>query len=353
MLKDKLLRPVDPSNDHTPWLWIGTWSMGGEGFGSHDERESLRVLTAAVENNIRHFDTAGFYARGMSEMLLQQIMKSDRPELFISSKGGLVREGRKIKHCASPEGLERQLFESLDRMKTDYLDLYQLHWPDPEVPLDESTDALKTFQRQGLVRFWGVGNLTEQQVSDTLSEERNIPHQVHFNPVRRNHRILMAGRDRCINCIISPLEQGLLGSGKSSAGISGIGRKDVRNRNPCFSDPAAMKWTSRLDELIEHYSLSKVSVILMWTSSRPHVHAIIPGPRKIAQLDELLAFKADAEINDLVSSEEDTAILSDEKVRNIVPEEIWQHLERGIETTRQDKDRNLYPQISQTKTQNE
>ncbi len=336
MLKDKLLHPVDPSNDHTPWLWIGTWSMGGEGFGMHDERESLRVLSTAVENDIRHFDTAGFYAHGKSEKLLQKVIKTDRPEFFISSKGGLVWKSREVKHSAYPEQLRKQLFETLDRLKTDYLDLYQLHWPDPEVHLRESLGALKTFQKQGLVRFWGVGNLTEQQVIDNLVDERNIPHQVHFNPVRRNHNILTAGQVRCINCIISPLEQGLLGNGKSSSGMSGIGKKDTRRRNPCFTDPDVLRWTGKLDKLLKHHSVSKVSSVLMWICSRPHVHTIIPGPRKIKQLNDLLAFKATVENNDLFSTGEDARILSDEKVRKIIPEEIWQHLDKGIETTRQD-----------------
>lgn len=331
---DKLLHPIDPSNDHTPWLWIGTWSMGGEGFGRHDERESLRILGTAVENNIRHFDTAGFYAHGKSETLLQKIIKTDRQEFFISSKGGLVWEGREVKHSASPEELKKQLFETLDRLKTDYLDLYQLHWPDPEVPLHESISALKTFQKQGLVRFWGVGNLTEEQVIDHLADEYNIPHQVHFNPVRRNQNILIAGQDCCINCITSPLEQGLLGNGNSSSGISGIGKKDVRRRNPFFADPDVLKWTGKLDGLLKQYSVSKVSSVLIWICSRPHVHAVIPGPRRIEQLNELLAFKADVEKNDLFPEREDAGILSYEKVRKMIPEEIWQHLDRGIETTR-------------------
>jgi len=335
MQKEKILLPLNATNALTPWLWIGTWSMGGEGFGRHDERESLRVLNAAVENNIRHFDTAGFYAHGKSEKLLQKVIKTDRPEFFISSKGGLVWEGRDVKHAASPEGLKRQLLETLDRLKTDYLDLYQLHWPDPEIPLHESIDGLKTFQEEGLVRFWGVGNLTEQQVIDNLADERNIPHQVHFNPLCRNHNILREGQVRCINCIISPLEQGLLGNGMGSSGISGVGKKDVRRRNPCFADPEVVKWTVKLDELLKQHSGSKVSFVLMWICSRPHVHAVIPGPRQIEQLAEILAFTADIKKHGLYSIGEDASILSDEKVREIIPEEIWQHLDRGVETTLQ------------------
>lgn len=336
MQKDKVLLPLNAVNSRTPWLWIGTWSMGGEGFGGHDQRESLRVLSTAVENNIRHFDTAGFYAHGKSENLLRKIIKSGRPEFFISSKGGLVWEGRKVKHSASPEKLKIQLFETLDRLNTDYLDLYQLHWPDPEVSLRESISALKTFKEQGLIRSWGVGNFTEQQVIDNLTAEKNIPHQVRFNPVRSTHGILRAGRDRCINCIISPLEQGLLGNGMSASGIAGIGKKDVRSRNPCFSDPDVLKWTAKLDELLKQHAVPKVSLILMWISSRPDVHAIIPGPRKIQQLNELLAFRTYVEKNDLFSKGEDARILSDEKVRKMIPEEIWQHLDSATGIARLD-----------------
>lgn len=335
MKKEKMLLPSEAENAVTPWLWIGTWSMGGEGFGSHDERESLKVLMTAVENNIRHFDTAGFYAHGNSEKLLQKIIKRDRRKFFVSSKGGLVWKGRKVEHRASPEDLRRQLFESLDRLKTDYLDLYQLHWPDPEVPLNESIAALKEFQKQGLVRYWGAGNLTEQQVKDNLKDESNIPHQVHFNPVRQNHGVLQAGKDCCVNCIISPLEQGLLGNGKSSSGISGLGKKDLRNKSPYFSNPDVLEWNGRLNELLKQHPLPKVSLTLMWICSRPHVHAIIIGPRKMEQLNELLEFKSEVEKNDLalplekinpVNNNSNVSILSAQKVREIIPEEIWQHL---------------------------
>jgi aryl-alcohol dehydrogenase-like predicted oxidoreductase len=329
MLKNKLLLPKDPSNAKTPWLWIGTWSMGGEGFGSHDEKESLKVLHTAVDNDIHHFDTAGFYAHSKSEKLLQKIIKTDRQEFFISSKGGLVWNGRKVTHRASPEELKRQLFESLERLKTDYLDLYQLHWPDPEVPVRESIHSLKELQQEGLIRFWGVGNLREQDVRDILQEEINIPHQVHFNPIHRNESVLQAGMNCCINCITSPLEQGLLGRGKSSFGKQSIGNKDLRVRNPYFSDPKVVRWNNRLGDLLNQHSLSKVSLVLMWICSRPHVHGVIPGPRKMEQLNEILEFKSNVERNNLLSSGETDSILSATRLRSRIPEEIWHHLTTG------------------------
>jgi aryl-alcohol dehydrogenase-like predicted oxidoreductase len=283
----------------------------------------------AAENNIRHFDTAGFYAHGKSEKLLKKIIKANRQEFFISSKGGLVWNGRNVEHRASPEELKIQLFESMERLKTDYLDIYQLHWPDPEVPISKSISALKEFQREGLIRFWGMGNLTEEQVRDNLMDEENIPHQVHFNPLHRNDSVLYSGQGSCINCITSPLEQGLLGNGRSSFGIPGIGKKDFRNRNPYFSDPKVQSWNSSLNYLLKHHFLSKVSLVLKWICSRPLVHAVIPGPRKVEQLTEILAFTSEAEINDLFGGDGNDSILSEEKVQKIIPEEVWQHLCQG------------------------
>lgn len=329
MKKNKILLPKDPSAADTPWLWIGTWSMGGEGFGPHDERDSLKVLHSAAENNIRHFDTAGFYAHGKSELLLQKILKTDRDKFFISSKGGLIWNNRRVEYSASPDALKKQLYESLDRLRTDYLDLYQLHWPDPNVPVPESIEALKGFQKSGLIRYWGMSNLSEHDLYDYMSGEEDVPHQVHFNPICRSFNVLHAGDTKCINSVISPLEQGLLTKGQNMSDREGIGKKDIRSRNPYFSDLKVLVWLKRLNELLNDCSISRVSLILMWIAAQPHVHAIIPGPRKPAQLEELLKFVSDIKDYDLYSSADGDNILSREKTSRIIPEAIWKLLSKG------------------------
>ncbi len=118
------------------WLWLGTWSLGGEGFGPSDSRDSLKVLEKALACGIRHIDTAGFYAHGESEKLVAKVIGNNREEVFISSKGGLVWEGNRVLHKAGADDLRKVLMKSLDRLKTDYIDLFQLHWPDPDVRPD-------------------------------------------------------------------------------------------------------------------------------------------------------------------------------------------------------------------------
>jgi aryl-alcohol dehydrogenase-like predicted oxidoreductase len=330
MLKEKELHPVEGSSSIT-WLWIGTWSMGGEGFGPHDERVSIQVLKEAIENGITHFDTAGFYAHGRSEALLGRVIRKRRESFFISTKGGLLWKGRRVLHDARPETLRSQLMESLQRLKTDYIDLYQLHWPDPAVPIGESIDALKRLKEEGLIRYWGVGNLTVEQLSKELSKERNIPHQVHFNPIHRDFAVLEAGRRSCINCIVSPLEQGLLSNSPVSKGVSALTKRDHRRKNLYFHDSRVLQWVKRLKELSEETGFSLVHAVLLWIGSREAVNTIVPGPRRPEQLRELLRLLKIVEYTSLESDDDTNSIFSETSVKGVIPEEMWNHICKGPE----------------------
>ncbi|GBE34052.1 general stress protein 69 [bacterium BMS3Bbin06] len=329
MKRAKIPLPVDTSNTGTPWLWIGTWSMGGEGFGPHDERESREVLELAVRYGIRHFDTAGLYAHGRSEELLAKLIGGRRPEFFISTKGGLLWKGRRVMHDATPAGLKGQLYKSLRRLKTDYIDLYQLHRPAPDVSIRESLDALKEFKEEGLIRYWGVGNLNPGEVEENLRGERDIPHQVHFNPVHRADDLLLVGKDSCINCIISPLEQGLLGNGTSAAGRTALGKRDIRRRNRYFFDEKVLRWSERLRTMTDACRVPVSVVTLLWIAARPHVHVIIPGPRRTGQVREILQFRLMSDEYGRSDGEELKSVLSEDKIRAVIPGDLWDHLNRG------------------------
>jgi len=285
----ELLRPVDAAHIPYPRVWIGTWSMGGEGFGPHDLSESVKTLEKAYQSGFRHFDTAGFYANGRSEELLAKVFGRVRKRIFISTKGGLWREGRRVWHDARPEALRQALFESLDRLRTDYLDLFQLHWPDPNVPLEESLGALEELKREGLVRFIGVGNLTGEAIRKFIKPGMLIPHQVHFNPIcTKNVDSLKAGREgaRCINCVTSPFEQGLLVNPVYLK--KRLGKKDVRNRNPFFKDLALRNSLKNFFNGCVESDVSPAAVVLNWLLARDDIDIVIPGPRLPSQIYELL-----------------------------------------------------------------
>ncbi|RUM89570.1 MAG: hypothetical protein DSZ23_03080 [Thermodesulfatator sp.] len=282
--------PLSGENPACPWLWAGTWSLAGMGYGGADYRISKKCLEFAFEKGIRHFDTAGFYGKGASERLIGEMFSSNRKEIFVSSKGGLVWDGNRVFHRAKPKALEEQLFQSMERLQTDYIDLFQLHWPDPAVPLDESFSALADLQERGLIRFWGAGNLTAEQIFRYIPEGSLTPVQTTFNPCRPyNLHILDQGfrTGRTINCIISPFEQGLLVDPQFLS--KSTGKKDVRSRNPLFSCRKLKDLLCHYFQRLENAPIGAPAFILLWLLGFRPVDIIIPGPRTPEQVSQLMA----------------------------------------------------------------
>ena len=283
-------QPLEGAAPALPGLWLGTWSLGGEGFGPQDLGEVQQLLELAIDAGIRHFDTAGLYAHGRSEELLgHAVRRRRRRALFLSTKGGLAWEGRSVRHRARPEDLRQALIQSLQRLGTDFVDLYQLHWPDPEVPLAESLGALADLCAEGWARFWGAGNLTAAEVRAHVPAGSCMPHQVAHNPVHRSDVVLAAGAEaaRCVNVVVSPFEQGLLAGGRGSGGLTVLGKRDLRRRNPRFFDPAVASWVAELQRLVEPEA--RAPAVLSWILAQPNVDVVVAGPRHIPQLRELLA----------------------------------------------------------------
>ena len=291
-----------------PKLWLGTWSLGGEGFGAVDGRESVQLLVNALHDGFRHFDSAQFYAHGKSDAYLAKAIKRSqlkREEIFISGKGGLLWEGNQVHHNGSEKNLRTTLQKTLDTYQTDYLDLYQLHWPDPSTPLAESLEYLKQMQKEGLIRYWGVGNLCGEQLS-ILSHEsggKPIPHQVHHNPLHRNDDILTAGKqnERCFNCSISPFEQGLLSRRNYRETQTKLGKKDVRRRNPYFQLPQYQTWLKDYYQATENLPFPRSVLLLLWQLNQSLVDAVIIGPKKPEQFTEISQALANLDDTDISS----------------------------------------------------
>ncbi len=274
--------------------------MGGTGYGRTDTRLSRKGIETAFEKGIRHFDTAGFYSKGNSERLLRLELSAVRKEVFISTKGGLVWEGNRVLHRAAPSDLGQQLAQSLERLGTNYIDLFQLHWPDPRVPIGESLAALKEMQEKGLIRFWGAGNLNVGEIRDHFLPGSLIPLQTPFNPCRRAaHDILRAGSrgKRTINCIVSPFEQGLLANARFLDSLPG--KKDVRRRNPLFFCQKLKEKLAAFFDIIERMDISASAFLLLWLLGIKEVDVVIPGPRTPDQVEKLLQHTAWLSCNDI------------------------------------------------------
>lgn len=137
---------------------LGTWVFGGDNWGGSDETLCAQTVSAALESGINFIDTAPAYGWGRAETIVGNAIKGKRDKVVIATKCGLKKEGKSITICLKPEAVRRELEDSLKRLGTDYIDIYQLHWPDKNTPLEETLGEMRKFSEEGKIRHIGVSN---------------------------------------------------------------------------------------------------------------------------------------------------------------------------------------------------
>ena len=150
---------------------LGTWAIGGWMWGGSDERESIRTIHAALDKGINLIDTAPVYGFGVSEETVGKAIKErgSREKVFIATKVGLEWHDGSITRNSSPGRIRQEVQDSLRRLRTSYIDLYQVHWPDPAIPIEETARTMQGLQKEGLIRAIGVSNYSAKQMGEFLS----------------------------------------------------------------------------------------------------------------------------------------------------------------------------------------
>jgi aryl-alcohol dehydrogenase-like predicted oxidoreductase len=148
-------------------IGLGTWAIGGSQWGGSDAREAIRTIQSAVDQGISLIDTAPAYGFGLSEELVGQALRTAgrRGRAIIATKVGLEWINGKLYRNSSPERIRQEVEDSLRRLGTDYIDLYQVHWPDPSVPIEETAGTLGKLLAEGKIRAIGVSNYTVEQIA--------------------------------------------------------------------------------------------------------------------------------------------------------------------------------------------
>jgi len=139
---------------------LGTWAMGGWMWGGTDQRESIATIHAALDQGINLIDTAPVYGFGVSEEIVGAALEGVRDQAVIATKTGLEWRDGKIYRNATRARILREVDDSLRRLRTDYIDIYQVHWPDPLVPVEETAEAMRSLYEQGKIRAIGVSNFS-------------------------------------------------------------------------------------------------------------------------------------------------------------------------------------------------
>lgn len=163
--------PLGNSSLKASVVGLGTWPLGGGyDWGPIDEKQAATVVEAALNQGINLIDTAPIYGDGASETLLGNVLQGKRSEVILASKCGLVKNGSWTDHDLRPDSIRMQLDASLQRLKTDYLDLYFIHYPDPKVPLAEAVGELVRLQQAGKIHHIGLCNVTAEQIAQAAQE---------------------------------------------------------------------------------------------------------------------------------------------------------------------------------------
>ena len=139
---------------------LGTWAMGGWMWGGTDQRESVATIQAALHQGINLIDTAPVYGFGTSEEIVGTALEGMRSQAVIATKVGMEWRDRKVYRNATRARIMQEIDDSLRRLRTDYIDIYQVHWPDPLVPLEETAEAMRLLYERGKIRAIGVSNFS-------------------------------------------------------------------------------------------------------------------------------------------------------------------------------------------------
>src|ERR1700674_143322 len=143
---------------------LGTWAMGGWMWGGTDQRESIATIHTALDQGINLIDTAPVYGFGVSEETVGAALDRKRTQAVIATKTGLEWRDGKIYRNATRARIMQEVDDSLRRLRTDYIDIYQVHWPDPLVPVEETAQAMRSLYEQGKIRAIGVSNFSVAQM---------------------------------------------------------------------------------------------------------------------------------------------------------------------------------------------
>jgi aryl-alcohol dehydrogenase-like predicted oxidoreductase len=268
---------------------LGTWQFGGE-WGAIDEDDAIATVARARELGIDFFDTAQAYGFGASEDLLARALTGvPREEVAIATKGGLRKEGDELLRDSSPQWLRAGLEASLRYLRTDYVDLYQVHWPDPQTPFAETAAALEQFVQEGKVRYVGASNYAALQIAEFAMTRRLDTLQPPYHMLRREieDTVLPYCREHDIGVLAyGPLAHGLLSG--SFTRDSQLADDDWRAGSDLFSGASFernLEIVERLSALAKELDITVAQLAIAWTLAHPAVHVAIVGARRPAHIE--------------------------------------------------------------------
>lgn len=284
-------------------------------WGGADDKEAIKAIHASLDNGITTIDTAPVYGFGKSEELVGQALdgiardkyqiltkygmnwRTDKGEYFFDSTDNNGKPLKIYKYSAG-ESVIRECEDSLRRLKTDYIDLYQIHWPDATTPIGETMEAIGKLLEQGKIRAAGVCNYNTSQIDEALKTVQLASNQVPYSMVHRNieQDILPQAVSKGLSIIpYSPLQRGLL-TGKIKRGHK-FNEGDTREGNRYYKPENIDQINAFLDTIkpiADDYGVTLAQLVINWTTRQPAMDCVLVGARNAKQVKEnigALSFK--------------------------------------------------------------
>lgn len=273
-------------------LCLGTWGIGGAGWDSYSDESRMDAIKAALECGINFIDTAPAYNAGKAECYVGETLNKlkKRKEVVISTKCGNKFVDGKYLRCGSKESILKQCDESLKNLKTDYIDIYLVHWPDPDVELEETIDAMSTLKKEGKILHAGVSNFSKEQIEEAQKYCKIEAFQPQYSLAdRKDEKLIRWAYEQGLGI----MTYGTLGGGILTGNyrkLRTFEQTDSRNRfYPYFKEPLfskAMELLTVMDQIAEERNVSLAQIAEKWVIQKRFVSSCIIGAQSRARVEE-------------------------------------------------------------------
>jgi aryl-alcohol dehydrogenase-like predicted oxidoreductase len=270
---------------------LGTWAIGGWMWGGSDERESINTIQSALDLGINVIDTAPVYGFGQSEEIVGKALAEvgKRDQAILATKVALDWQDGKVFRNASKARILKELDDSLRRLQTDYIDIYQIHWPDSKVSVEETAETLNQLFQSGKIRAIGVSNYSPEQMKEFQQIAPIHTVQPPYNLFEREiekDALPYSQEQGFTSLFYGSLCRGLL-SGKMTVNSQFTG-DDLRNNDPKFQPGRLPQYVAAVDELSkwvqQTHNKGIIQLSVRWLLDQPGSSIALWGARKPAQL---------------------------------------------------------------------
>jgi aryl-alcohol dehydrogenase-like predicted oxidoreductase len=293
-------RKLGYSDLYLTTVGLGTWAIGGEwqwGWGPQDDTESIAAIQRAIDLGINWIDTAPAYGLGHSEEIVGQAiaaMAGRRDQVIIATKCSMVWDegSTMVYRRLKAESVRREAEDSLRRLKVDVIDLYQIHWPNPDEDIEEAWGAIADMIREGKIRYAGGSNFSVAQLKRVQAIHPVASLQPPYSMLRRDaeQELLPYCTANNIGVVAySPMQAGLLTGKFTQERVASLPDGDWRRQNSLFQEPqlsANLALVEKLRPIAERHGKTLAQLAIAWVLRRPEVTAAIVGARRPSQIEE-------------------------------------------------------------------